>query len=151
MNKIIVLLFFVGTLNAFGQQNSEMEVKQTIERFFEGFHNQDSTVMRSVLAPNPILQTIGRNPEGETLVREVPFDALIKAIVSIPDSVAFEERINSYKIRIDGPMANAWTAYEFWRNDTFSHCGVNSFQLYHDGSSWKILYLIDTRRKEDCP
>ncbi|MCX2719429.1 nuclear transport factor 2 family protein [Lentiprolixibacter aurantiacus] len=151
MNKIIVLIFLIGTLTTYSQQEAEMEVRKTIERFFEGFHNQDSTVMRSVLAANPILQTIGENPEGEVRVRHVPFDALIKAIVSIPDSVAFEERIKSYKIRIDGPMANAWTAYEFWRNNAFSHCGVNSFQLYHDGSSWKILYLIDTRRKEDCP
>ncbi|MDX1314635.1 MAG: nuclear transport factor 2 family protein [Eudoraea sp.] len=151
MNKTLVVLFFAGTLAAFSQQDKEMEVQQTIGRFFEGFHKQDSTVMRSVLGANPILQTIVQNAEGKTLVRDVPFDALIKAIVSIPDSVSFEERIKSYKIRIDGPMANAWTAYEFWRNDTFSHCGVNSFQLYHDGSSWKILYLIDTRRKEDCP
>ena len=150
MIKTILTLFLIGTLTAYSQENRELEVKQTIERFFEGFHKQDSTLMRSVLAPNPILQTIGQNPEGKVQVRDVPFDALIKAIVSIPDSVAFEERINSYKIRIDGPMANAWTAYEFWRNDAFSHCGVNSFQLYHDGSSWKILYLIDTRRKEDC-
>ena len=151
MSRSLLALFLMCTLTTYSQQNMELEVQQTIERFFEGFHNQDSTVMRSVLAPNPILQTIGQNAEGKTQVRDVPFDALIKAIVSIPDSVAFEERINSYKIRIDGPMANAWTAYEFWRNDTFSHCGVNSFQLYHDGSSWKILYLIDTRRKEDCP
>ena len=151
MIKTIMGVFLVGTLAVHSQQNSEKEVQQTIERFFEGFHNQDSTMMRSVLAAKPVLQTIGLNAEGKTQVREVPFDALIKAIVSIPDSVAFEERISSYKIRIDGPMANAWTAYEFWRNNTFSHCGVNSFQLYHDGSSWKILYLIDTRRKEDCP
>lgn len=151
MSKTLVLLFLVCTLTAYGQQSKEMEVKKTIERFFEGFHNQDSTLMRSVLGPNPILQTIGQNSEGEVQVRNVPFDVLIKAIVNIPDSVAFEERIKSYKIRIDGPMANAWTAYEFWRYDSFSHCGVNSFQLYHDGSSWKILYLIDTRRKKDCP
>ena len=151
MTKSILALLMFSSMAVFSQQNSEIEVRQTIERFFEGFHNQDSIVMQSVLAPNPVLQTIGQNSEGKVQVRDVPFDALIKAIVSIPDSVAFEERINSYKIRIDGPMANAWTAYEFWRNDTFSHCGVNSFQLYNDGSSWKILYLIDTRRKEDCP
>ncbi|MBT8322548.1 MAG: nuclear transport factor 2 family protein, partial [Eudoraea sp.] len=75
---------------------------------------------------------------------------LVEAIVSIPDTVKFEERIHSYQISIDGPMANAWTPYEFWLNDQFSHCGVNSFQLINDGSSWKIIYLIDTRRREDC-
>ena len=32
--------------------------------------------------------------------------------------------------------------------DNFSHCGVNSFQLFNDNGQWKIIYLIDTRRKK---
>jgi hypothetical protein len=55
-----------------------------------------------------------------------------------------------YNIQIDGAMANAWTSYEFWVNGSFSHCGVNSFQLFKDEGAWKIIYLIDTRRKEGC-
>ena len=76
------------------------------------------------------------------------------------DSVALRESVSkdivlqtigkTYNIQIDGPMANAWTNYEFWVNDSFSHCGVNSFQLFNDQGSWKIIYLIDTRRKEGC-
>jgi len=151
MSKIILGLCCLSTLLLSGQQDEEQEVKQTIMRFFEGFHKQDSLIVKSVIGPNPILQTLGRNKEGLTEIRNDSFDRLVEAIVSIPDTVKFEERIHSYQISIDGPMANAWTTYEFWRNNTFSHCGVNSFQLYHDGSSWKILYLIDTRRKEDCP
>ena len=106
--------------------------------------------MKSVIGPDPILQTLGRNKEGITEIRNDSFDRLVQAIVSIPDTVKFEERIKSYQISIDGPMANAWTPYEFWLNEEFSHCGVNSFQLFHDGSAWKIIYLIDTRRRENC-
>ncbi len=47
-------------------------------------------------------------------------------------------------------MANAWTPYEFWYNGNFSHCGVNSFQLIKKDEKWKIIYLVDTRRKEGC-
>ncbi len=133
-----------------GQDNQEQEVRQTIMRFFEGFHKQDSLIMKSVIGPDPILQTLGRNKEGITEIRSESFDRLVQAIVSIPDTVKFEERIKSYQISIDGPMANAWTPYEFWLNEEFSHCGVNSFQLFHDGSAWKIIYLIDTRRRENC-
>ena len=46
-------------------------------------------------------------------------------------------------------MANAWTPYQFWFNDQFSHCGVNSFQLIKVDNTWKIFFLVDTRRK-DC-
>ncbi len=133
-----------------GQDNQEQEVRQTIMRFFEGFHKQDSLIMKSVIGPDPILQTLGRNKEGITEIRSDSFDRLVQAIVSIPDTVKFEERIKSYQISIDGPMANAWTPYEFWLKEEFSHCGVNSFQLFHDGSAWKIIYLIDTRRRENC-
>ncbi|MBT8312144.1 MAG: nuclear transport factor 2 family protein [Flavobacteriaceae bacterium] len=150
MSKLILGLCCLSTLLLSGQQDLEQEVKQTIMRFFEGFHKQDSLIMKSVIGPNPILQTLGRNKEGLTEIRNDSFDRLVEAIVSIPDTVKFEERIHSYQISIDGPMANAWTPYEFWLNDQFSHCGVNSFQLINDGSSWKIIYLIDTRRREDC-
>lgn len=47
-------------------------------------------------------------------------------------------------------MANAWTNYEFWLNDEFHHCGVNSFQLLKEDDIWKIIYLVDIRRVEDC-
>lgn len=151
MKKIVFGLLLLGTLTMQAQQQGEKEVRETIERFFKGFHDQDSTVMQSVIGDKPVLQTIGRNKEGRTVVRHESFDRLIQNIISIPDSVQFEERIQSYQIRIDGPMANAWTPYEFWLNGKFSHCGVNSFQLFNDGSTWKILYLIDTRRREDCP
>ncbi len=150
MSKIILCLCCLSTLMLCGQRNEEQEVKQTIMRFFEGFHKQDSLIMRSVIGPNPILQTLGRNKEGISEIRNDSFDRLVQAIVSIPDTVKFEERISAYQISIDGPMANAWTPYEFWLNDEFSHCGVNSFQLFHDGSAWKIIYLIDTRRRENC-
>jgi hypothetical protein len=40
--------------------------------------------------------------------------------------------------------------YKFYVGETFSHCGVNSFQLFKDKEGWKIIYLIDTRRKDPC-
>ncbi len=149
MKNIILLAILFSTLNITAQ-SEEMAVQKTIETFFDGFHKQDSTIMKQTVTEDPILQTIGKNKEGETLVRTDKFDKLIKSIVSIPDSVQFQEKLLSFNIQIDGAMANAWTPYEFWLNDKFHHCGVNSFQLFNDGSGWKIIYLIDTRRREGC-
>jgi hypothetical protein len=44
-------------------------------------------------------------------------------------------------------MAHAWTPYEFYINGKLSHKGVNAFTLYKDDGQWKIVHLIDTRRK----
>jgi hypothetical protein len=56
----------------------------------------------------------------------------------------------SYDIKIDDNMAIAWTPYEFYITDKFSHCGVNVFTLIKTEQGWKIAGIIDTRRKEKC-
>lgn len=150
MKRLLLLFLLLSIVPLSAQGTAEEAVQKTIETFFEGFHQQDSVVMLSTVGDDPILQTIGNNKEGQLRIRQEKFDRLIQSIVSIPDSINFQEKIKSYSIQIDGAMANAWTPYEFWINDKFSHCGVNSFQLFNDGEGWKIIYLVDTRRRDDC-
>ena len=146
------LFFIFGLMNlvALAQTEDELHVKQTIIEFFEAFHAQDSIAIKQTVYPTILLQTIGVDKEGKPVLKTENFDDLVKSITSIPDSTNFQERILSYSIQIDGNMANAWTPYEFWINNEFHHCGVNSFQLFRQENFWKIIYLIDTRRKSDC-
>lgn len=150
MKTYVFVLFSIISLQLFAQESEEIAVQKTIEAFFEGFHAQDSTQIKQTVAKDVILQTIGKNKEGNSSLRTEDFNAFLKSIVSIPETTKFQEKLLSFDIKVDGAMANAWTSYEFWVNDTFSHCGVNSFQLFKDGADWKIIYLIDTRRKEGC-
>jgi hypothetical protein len=71
-------------------------------------------------------------------------------ISTTPEGTNLDERILDYQIKIDGALASAWTPYNFYVNGNFSHCGVNSFQLVKMDDVWKIVYIIDTRRKEPC-
>lgn len=128
----------------------ENQVKQVIETFFDGFHKQDSVIIKSTVAEEIVLQTTGRNPEGKTLFRIEEFSKFLKSIVGIPETTKFEEKLTSFSIQVDRTMANAWVGYEFWLNGEFSHCGINSFQLINFDGEWKIIYLIDTRGKEGC-
>ena len=142
-----LLLFVIGVT---AQESEAAAVRQTIETFFDGFHKQDSLIMKATLGESPVLQSIGATKAGGVQLKSDNFESLLKSIVSIPDSINFQERIKSFNIQIDGAMANAWTPYEFWINEQFSHCGVNSFQLFKGEAGWKIIYLVDTRRKEGC-
>lgn len=150
----IVLLFFSFGLNAQSSQtlsdSEEQQIKKVVETFFEGFHKQDSTIIKSTVADNVVLQTTGRNAEGKTQFRNEEFSQFLKSIVSIPDTIKFQEKLTSFSIQVDRTMANAWVGYEFWLNDKFSHCGINSFQMVNFDGEWKIIYLIDTRGKEGC-
>jgi hypothetical protein len=150
MRILICLLLIFSSCGINGQNNEKEEVKKAVDIFFEGFHNQDSTLIKRSTSPAIIMQTIGRDKGGASVVKTSDFSNFLKSIVSIPDTTNFREKLLSYQIQIDGSMANAWTPYEFWINDTLSHCGVNSFQLHKQDGVWKIIYIIDTRRREDC-
>ncbi|MDT0539927.1 MULTISPECIES: nuclear transport factor 2 family protein [Croceitalea] len=151
MKKIIlIVLVLLGVTSVTAQEKEETAVKRVVETFFEGFHKQDSVLMKSVLAREVVLQTTGRNKEGKTQFKNEKINRLITSIVSIPDSVSFEEKLTSWSIQVDRTMANAWVGYEFWLNGQFSHCGINSFQMVNFDGEWKIIYLIDTRGKSGC-
>jgi len=150
MARIIIYIILLVTSTLFGQSNEELKVKEAVDTFFEGFHKGDTILMKTVMADKLLMQTAYKNKEGkDILVTDKP-GSLTKAIASRTSDQKWDERLLSYNIQVDGNMANAWTPYEFWYNDSFSHCGVNSFQLFKDGEQWKIIYLIDTRRKSDC-
>lgn len=150
MRSITFIMALIMSSSIFAQNPEELKVKNTVIQFFDAFHKQDSVAIREVVSDDITLQSIGKNKEGVTELKIENFDDFLKSIVSIPKDKKFEEKLLDFKIRIDGDMANAWTPYEFYFDGKFSHCGVNSFQMVRLEGVWKIIYLIDTRRKEDC-
>jgi ketosteroid isomerase-like protein len=127
-------------------QAQNQEIQKVIETFFEGFHAKDTVKMKSVCSDKIILQSIMENAKGSKLSDESAKE-FYNSIATIPSDFKFEEKILSYSIQVDGTMAHAWTPYEFYINDKFSHSGVNAFTFFKENGIWKIIYVIDTRRK----
>lgn len=152
MKKCIILTLALLCSFVFNAQeiSEEEKVKKTVERFFEGFHARDSVMMESVFHRNPVIQTIGRTKEGEIKLVNEELEKVLDGIVSIPLETEFLEVLHEIQVKIDGPMANAWAPYSFFLNGDFSHCGVNNFQMIKTEGEWKVIYLIDTRRREGC-
>jgi len=145
----IALIGFLS-LNLSAQEAEETAVREIIEHFFIGFHKQDSMLIKQTVSKGIILQTIFKDSLGRATVRTEDFSIFLKSIASVPKSTEFQEIIKGYSIQVDGPMANAWTSYVFMVNGRLSHCGVNSFQLLKEIDGWKVIYLIDTRRNNNC-
>ncbi len=150
MTRVIFYLVLVITSTIHSQVDEKTKVKAAVDIFFEGFHKGDTTLMKSVMADKLIMQTAYRNKEGKDILVTDDTAKFVLAIANRSDDQKWDERLLDYSIQIDGNMANAWTPYEFWFNGEFSHCGVNSFQLFRDNGQWKIIYLIDTRRRASC-
>ena len=143
MRKIVVLLVLFTSVYT---QAQNQEVRNVVETFFEAFHARDSLKLKALCDDTLIIQSIAENSKGTKLSNEKS-EAFFKSIGSIPADLKFREKILSYFIQIDGPMAHAWTPYEFYINGKLSHKGVNAFTLFKKESRWKIIHLIDTRRK----
>ncbi len=145
--------FIVLTVSVYGMtakaQTAEDSVKTVINRMFTGMKNADAGLLKSCFADSMVLQTISRNKEGQLIVRNEDSGGFID-FVSKESAGNADERITFDVVKVDGPLAIAWTPYNFYYKGTFSHCGVNSFQLVRFNREWKIQYLIDTRRKQGC-
>jgi|AntRauTorckE6833_2_1112554.scaffolds.fasta_scaffold14438_4 hypothetical protein len=149
--KLFILLFFVIGINfsANAQSSEQAEVQATIETLFEGMLEADGDKIASTFQTDAIMQTIVKNAEGEVMVRNGNLDAFVNSIGSAEPG-RLNEKIGGYDIRVDGELASAWTPYEFYVGEDFSHCGVNSFQLMKTADGWKIFHIVDTRRQDNC-
>ena len=149
-NLILIALFVIISTHLFAQQTEdEIAVKVLIVQLFDGMQKHDSTMIRTCFHPSARMQSVGTDRKtGEIkLTTENTINNFVKTIGSIPASVKIEERVLSYEIRIDAQIATAWTPYELYVNEKRQHCGVDAFQFYKTENGWKILSIVDTRRK----
>ena len=149
MKCFLVLLTSLSFSIIVPAQATEDSVKAVINNLFTGMRNADPVLLRSTFSDSAVLQTITRNKEGKMLVATEDVKAFTDFVSHLKKDSA-DERIQFETIKIDGPLAIAWTPYNFYHNGKFSHCGVNSFQLVRFDGIWKIQYLIDTRRRKGC-
>ena len=122
----------------------EAAVVAAVEQLFEAMRVGDSEMARAVFHPDARL---GR--AGEDGISFRPADGFIEMIGQPRDEV-YDEPVWDWTVQIDGRLAQMWTRYAFYRDEEFSHCGWEGFQLYRSDTGWQITQLIDTMRREDC-
>lgn len=151
MKKRIILSLFFAVLIHFASfsQTEEQQVEQVIRSLFEGMKTKNADQVAMAFSEDALMQTVIAKPEGSEVGSNAVAD-FVKRIATTPETTTLDEQILDYQIKVDGTMASAWTPYRFYVNGNFSHCGVNSFQLVKKAEGWKIVYIIDTRRKENC-
>lgn len=142
MNKIMICLVLIS-ISCFGQQNNDIE--KPIRNLFLGMKNADSELVKSAFAENALLQTITK----DGLVKSDSIQDFINSVSKFTKG-DLDERITVEAVHTDGNLASVFTPYSFYLKGKLSHCGANSFQLVKQNNEWKIQYIIDTRRKDNC-
>lgn len=142
----MLYLLLLPSCTLYGQEHEETNVQNTIERFFEGFHEQDSVTIRQTIHSDMRMQSIEVKDDGTSNLTTIDLNTFLNSIIGIPKGITFREKILDYSIQVDGSLAQVWTPYEFYIDGNLSHSGVNSFQMFKDNGDWKIIYIVDTRR-----
>jgi len=152
MNKFLFLIFSVISFSIRAQTTGEEKaIMEPVTQLFTGMNLGDSAMVHSAFMKQISMATVSKDKNGNPVIRqETSLDGFLKA-VGTPHDKAWSEPVWAVQIQVDGNMAQVWTKYAFYLGKTFSHCGVDAFQLFKgiDGK-WKIFSLADTRQKEGC-
>ena len=132
------------------QEQDKLAVQKVIAQLFKGMQLGDSVMVHAVFAKEATGATAFRDKENKPVLSiENSFADFFKAIGS-PHKETWYEEIWNLEIKIDDDLAQCWCQYAFYLDNKYSHCGVDAFYLHKEDSEWKIFYLVDTRRKDNC-
>ena len=56
------------------------------------------------------------------------------------------EQMWNPEVRVRGSIASVWTPYDFWRDGSISHCGIDAFDLIRIDGQWRIaggMYTVE--------
>ncbi|MCR8559168.1 nuclear transport factor 2 family protein [Mucilaginibacter sp. BJC16-A38] len=150
MKKLLpAIILLMISISTFAQQSATDGVKQSINTMFDAMRKGDSTLLKSVFAKEMVLQSVSTGKDGKSAISTDSANDFAK-IIGTPHTGVYDERIVYGDIKIDGDLASVWAPYKFYLGDKFSHCGVDVFSLMKTANGWKIIYIVDTRRKDNC-
>lgn len=135
------------TIPAHAQDDRE-EILSAVQSFFDAMETRDTALLRSVtLADGQFHFT--RNDGDSVIVGRSTFADFVNRLATMGGSLL--ERMWEQTVLQHGPIAVVWTPYDFYRNGTMSHCGVDVFTLVRRSSGWRISGILYTVEPTNCP
>lgn len=133
---------------AASQATEESAVIRTIQRFFDAMADRDVESTSEVVIPEGRFFSV-REEEGKRTIRSFSNQEYMDGLAGREQEVL--ERFWEPEVWIDGGIATVRTPYDFYLDGELHHCGIDVFDLVHDGTGWKITGGVYTHETENCP
>ncbi|PTB95987.1 hypothetical protein C9994_09375 [Marivirga lumbricoides] len=148
----ITTLFFLLSFNLYCQNKKadSLSIMTIITDVFDGMRTSDTSLMIRHFHEDAIMQSIGSNKDGTNKLSPTSLPEGWFNAVAQPKAQIWDERTWNYQLQFDDKLATVWMDYAFYIDKSLSHCGVNSFTLAKIDNVWKIIYIIDTRNRDNC-
>lgn len=148
LNRILLIGLLVVAFNGQSQSDSS-QIASTVIDFFEALREGNAEEMEALLHDSLVLCSTYRNGENEPKTIFESRSEFLNTVRSRGPEL-WDERIYNLEIRHSQDLGSAWMEYNFYLGKTFSHCGVNSFQLVRENGKWTIICILDTRDRSKC-
>jgi hypothetical protein len=124
------------------------EIVAVVQRFFDAIAKRDPLLARQAMTPDGQLVSVTEQ-DGKPIIRSRPTQQFIDSLAGGAGTSL--ERMWNPEVRIHGAIGTLWTRYDFHRNGTFSHCGVDAFHLVKTPDGWRITSAMYTIERANCP
>ncbi len=135
--------------SCFSQDNyisEKKSIQNIIDSFFEALEKQDTVLFKNIVFTN-----------GQIWVVRHRNDSIIQSVRTFSDDIkrfnpqtVIHEKPLAYDIKVHNEIAMAWVPYTLDINDTFSHCGIDIFNLLKINGNWKIVNATYSVEPKGC-
>lgn len=125
------------------------DIMATLQRLTDGMRTRDTALLRSAFLPGAKLVGMRTRQNGEVIMQSLTEQQFAEFVMR-DQRAPWVERLFEPVVTVQGTLATVWAAYDFHFGTTFSHCGIDAFQLLKLADGWKIVSLADTFQREGC-
>jgi len=137
--------FLLAGLPLLAQSSEEKDVLAVVQKVFDGMAAHDGAMIRATLLPNARLYAAhDQAPPSDSAMDN--FAAQIQTMAG----KLLERFTGKPAVEMYGRMAIVTGDYDFFRDDKFGHCGVDSFSLLKTADGWKIAAITYTAQTTGC-
>ncbi|MGM0582343.1 MAG: nuclear transport factor 2 family protein [Bacteroidota bacterium] len=149
--SLLLAIILLGSFPLFSQnyQKDSTQIAKIIYDVFDGMRGSDTSKMAPYMHPKIKTQSLNVGESHNEISPLKDASGWLNAVANNTGDT-WDEQINNLEIHSDGAIAIAWMDYKFYLGEVLSHCGTNSFQFIKKDDNWKIIYIIDSRKKENC-
>lgn len=147
------LIFLAAISSALAAQPNETNTEEaailsTVDSFFAALARADRNGLEATTRADAEFVISAVDADGEISLSSRSRDEFVSSIAN--NSAALLERYWDATVLIREGIAVFWAPYDFHVDGNFSHCGIDSFQLFKENGRWKIGNSSYTIERLDC-
>jgi hypothetical protein len=130
-------------------------VLSAVQRLFDAMGARDTSAARALLLPGARFRALRRETAGDAAADTAPAQPEAQSDTAFLRRLATRrerllERIWAPVVRVEGPLATVWAAYDFHVDGRWSHCGVDAVTLIRTGAGWRVSGIDYTVQRRGC-